>query len=206
MAINLAFLFIISFGTLNVAAAKNSSQLFGPYPVVDALCNKFALDGCKDNFKSHYPDVTSMEACEYQCRDVDTGCTFYTYNQNECKIFDYDFKEFVAQCRMFGSPVARQQDMCEMDPCMNYLHMNCRGLDDNRAGDIPKKETKEDCRLACEYDLAITCEYFLYDQTTKDCYLYTSTDQIRECGYAVVAKDAEHYTDELPCDFFWPSE
>merc|ERR1712212_562229 len=196
----LAFLVIFSIGALNAAATENSSQIFGPYPDADPLCNTFSLAGCKLNPYYTVPGVKEFEQCQEECTDFHKDvCEFFTYNQTACQLYDHhniDF--FVTQCNQFGSPMEKQRDDCLNDPCKNYLHMDCKGFSSVQT--VTDCEDRKFCQLLCQESFQVSCEYFVYDQEKKECYFYES-DDLRECGSVVVAKDAEKFYNDLPCPF-----
>jgi len=132
--------------------------------------------------------VSDAKKCQIFCKDLYHGtCNWFMFDRttNDCMLFSGSLEDLQGDCREVGYAKEPNHASCDTvfpsnssDGCYNFREDYCR-FDFSLLENLDDIDSLSECQLACEY--VSNCSYFLYDNPSKTCKLYTEESIQRTC-------------------------
>jgi len=132
--------------------------------------------------------VSDAQKCQVLCKSLYHGtCNWFMFDRttNDFMLFSGSLKDLQDDCREVGYAREPNHASCDTvfssnssDGCYNFREDYCR-FDFSLLENLDDIDSLSECQLACEY--VSNCSYFLYDNPTKTCKLYTDESSKRIC-------------------------
>jgi len=203
----LASLLVLCLGNSITAGAAATNPLQWINASNNPNCNKFTLSGCtaKDEpFQPVHSDY-SLEDCYNECNKMyEETCKFFIFKDKQCELYGFDLEDYYASCKFSGGPLKTLRQACKLneEPCKDYLHLDCKGFEEEEQPKQYPSQTEMECYMQCTTDNKEDneyCKYFIFDHMEKKCSLY-STDRISSCEALVVPQTAKEPNPNDHCD------
>jgi len=187
---------------LQVISAFAAPNLKDDPPTADKDCDKFVVDQCmrpkgKDNFAFETVNTETADGCLYYCNTIygASKCKFFIFDrrQNLCELWKIKVEDYEGTCHKKGGPKADVNTKCKDNPCSKFQNEYCI-LEGNILEHFSEITDETTCQKACDHYEA--CQYYMYDDVTKDCELRDS-DKFN-CDMVRGSPDAKDYKDCNP--------
>jgi len=132
--------------------------------------------------------VSDAQKCQMLCKNLYHGtCKWFMFDRttDDCMLFSGSLNDLQDDCREVGYAREPSHASCDKvfpssssDGCYNFREDYCR-FDFSLLENLDDIDSLSECQLACEY--VSNCSYFLYDNPTKTCKLYTDESSQRIC-------------------------
>lgn len=132
--------------------------------------------------------VSDEATCQIFCKTLYHGiCNWFMFDRttNDCMLFSGSLNDLLDDCREVGYAREPNHELCDVvfpsnssNGCYNFREDYCR-FDFSLLDNLEDIDSLNECQLGCQY--VNNCSYFLYDNPTKTCKLYTNESSRKIC-------------------------